>query len=337
MSNEDDSRSLEQRPVRDMQALLKFCLEATRREDAPNESSFEPMTEERRKWLEDALNAMTVNPIERVILCLTMIEEAEPDTEAGTEQQIRALSELQDWVEDIDIAGDLIKINGLRVIPKLLSSEVSEIRWRCLELLGNLVQNNPVAQAAVLSLKLLAPLLLMVETDPNPTVRVKALYAISCLIRSYAHALQQFMAHDGLSVLVKATTSDNDRLRVKATFLLSTICSSNPALRDALVARGTVEQLLHILKDEEHNPTHEHIMSALVNLTSNHAPAKERCLGVDFDLRTFLCQRIRFLEDKAPFQEEKEYAEKLLEILNTNQVSESSPPESNKPLALMPI
>ncbi|BFZ19877.1 hypothetical protein BsWGS_22916 [Bradybaena similaris] len=336
MSNED-GRSLEQRPVKDMKALLKFCMEATRREDAPSESTFTAMSEERKKWLEEAMNAMTVSPIERVNLCLTMIEEAEADTEVGTEQQIRALSELQDWVEDIDIAKDLIKVNGLRVVPKLISSEVSEIRWRCLELLGNLSQNNPVAQETLLSFKMLPPMLLLVETDSNPTVRVKALYAISCLVRSHTEALQQFMAHDGLSVLMKCITSDIERLRVKATFMLSSICSSNPALRDALVAKGTVEQLVQILKDEEHNATHEHIMSALVNLASGHAAAREKCLSVDLDLRSFLCQRIRFLEGKEPFQEEKEYAEKLLHILNTSPGHQPSSHDSDKHLSLMAV
>lgn len=59
---------------------------------------------------------------------------------------------------------------------------------------------------------------------------------------------------------------------------------------------------MQILKEEEHNPTHEHIMSALVNLASDHAAAREKCLSVDLDLRSFLCQRIRFLEGKEPFQ-----------------------------------
>lgn len=50
---------------------------------------------------------MTINPVDRMILCLKVIDEAEVDTESGNEQQIRAISELQDWVEDLDLAGGM--------------------------------------------------------------------------------------------------------------------------------------------------------------------------------------------------------------------------------------
>uniref|UniRef100_A0A0B6XZB5 Nucleotide exchange factor Fes1 domain-containing protein n=1 Tax=Arion vulgaris TaxID=1028688 RepID=A0A0B6XZB5_9EUPU len=337
MSNEDNRRPCEQRPFKDMKGLLKFCLEATRSEDAPSGTNFEPMSEERRRWLEEAMSEMTTNPVERMSFCLKMIEEAEVDTETGTEQQIRALSELQDWGEDMDIAGDLIKINGLRVVPKLLSSEVSEIRWRCLELMGNLSQNNPLAQTALITLKLLPPMLLLLETDPNPTVMVKALYAISCLVRNNAEALQHFIAHDGLSVLVKSLRSNDDRLRVKTTFMMSSICNSNPALKDNLVAKGVIEQLVQILKDEDHDATHEHIMDALVSIISGHAAAREKCLSAELDVRSFLCQRIKFLEGKEPFQEEKEHAEKLLNLLNTNMDEQPSSHVTNTNLSLIAL
>ena len=47
---------------------------------------------------------MSVSPVERMKICLSVIENAEIDTEEGTEKQEKALEELQDWVEDIDIA-----------------------------------------------------------------------------------------------------------------------------------------------------------------------------------------------------------------------------------------
>ena len=75
---------------------------------------------------------------------------------------------------------DFIKVNGMCIVPKLMSSDVSELRWRCLELLGTLAQNNPFVQNKLITLKLMPALLTLVDTDPNPTVRVKAMYAISC-------------------------------------------------------------------------------------------------------------------------------------------------------------
>ena len=47
---------------------------------------------------------MTVSPVERMSVCLQVIEAAEVDTAEGTEQTVKALEELQDWAEDMDTA-----------------------------------------------------------------------------------------------------------------------------------------------------------------------------------------------------------------------------------------
>ncbi|KAH9490359.1 Hsp70-binding protein 1 [Bulinus truncatus] len=324
------SEEMNPRIPKNLKGLLKFCMEATRVEDAPNSSTFEPMPEDRKMWLEEALSSMTVNPVERITHCVKVIEDAVADTEAGTEQMVNALSELQDWAEDLDIAGDFVKINGLRIVPKLLSSEVSELRWRCLELLGNLSQNNPTAQTALLTLKLLPVFLQMAENDPNPIVQTKALYAISCLVRNNPEAQIQLQAHDGLSVLVQALHSDEEKIRVKTTFMISSICSSNTVVKDKLVETGAVEQLVLLLKEEEHSPSHEHLLSALLIIVKDNTAAWNKCCSNELDVKTFLCQRIRFLEGKEQFKEEKEYAEQLLQILNSRPCDPSNTrPESS--------
>jgi len=177
-----DERNANPLPAKNVKGLLRFCLEATRGEDAQGTTILEPMSEERKKWLEEAFTQMSVSPVERMKICLSVIENAEIDTEEGTEKQEKALEELQDWVEDIDIAADFVKINGLRVVPGLLSSEVSRLRWGCLEVIAILSQNNMFGQAAVMKMKLLPVLLALADTDDHPTVRTKALYATSCKI-----------------------------------------------------------------------------------------------------------------------------------------------------------
>ena len=78
---------------------------------------------QRKKWLEDALTSMSVSPVERMLLCVKMIQEAEEDTEDGTEQQIKAVTELQDWGEDMDIANGWFcyKKNGYFELAHTLS------------------------------------------------------------------------------------------------------------------------------------------------------------------------------------------------------------------------
>lgn len=322
------------RQPKNLKGLLKFCMEATRSEDAPRSESAQPMSEDRKKWLHTAIEEMTVNPAKVMSDSLDKIEQAELDTEEGTEQQIEAVEQIQDWVDELDIAIDFIKINGLRVVPRLLSSEVSELRWRCLELLATVSQNNPYAQTAILSLKLLPAILLMIDSDPNPTVRVKSLYALSCLVRSNVEAQTKLKAHDGLSVLVRALGSEEEKVRTKATFLITALCGCESSFKDILLEKGAVEQLVLLLKTQDHSLAHEHLMSALLTLVTDHKAAQERCLKDDLDVRTFLTQRIQLLANSDEFMEEREYADKLLQILNSP--SQSSPPDQgNNDMRLM--
>lgn len=48
-----------ERPIRDMKALLKFCMQATQSEDAPTSSTCEPMPEEVSSILIDLENNIT--------------------------------------------------------------------------------------------------------------------------------------------------------------------------------------------------------------------------------------------------------------------------------------
>ncbi|XP_035828020.1 hsp70-binding protein 1 isoform X2 [Aplysia californica] len=256
----DGNEAPNPRPAKDLKGLLRFCMEATRREDAQGSEIIEPMTEDRKKWLEEAFIQMSVSPVERMSICVSVIENAEIDTEEGTEQQIKALDELQDWAEDVDIA-------------------------------GGLVRSNTEAQG-----------------------RLKAL--------------------DGLSVLVRALSSEEEKIRIKATFLISSMCGHDPSFKDALLEKGAVEQLVYLLKTEGHSMIHEHLMSALLAIVTNHKAAQERCLREDMDVRSFLCERLRLLSDKEEFQEEREHADKLLQVLNSPTETPSSSSE-NRSMSLM--
>ena len=59
---------------------------------------------QRKKWLTEALTNMSVSPVERMTLCLEVIEGSEVNTEEGTGAQVKALEELQQWAEEFDSA-----------------------------------------------------------------------------------------------------------------------------------------------------------------------------------------------------------------------------------------
>ena len=75
---------------------------------------------------------------------------------------------------------DFHKLGGYNFILQLLASEHPGLRWRSASLLATLVQNNPYCQSVAVQHKMMPMLLRTVDTDVNETVRIKALYAVSC-------------------------------------------------------------------------------------------------------------------------------------------------------------
>lgn len=315
MSDENNGHNQGSRPAKNIKGLLRFCMEATRGEDAPNTRIVEPMSEERKQWLENAFRHMTVSPVERMSVCLQVIEAAEVDTAEGTEQTVKALEELQDWAEDMDTAADFIKIGGLRVLPLLLSSEVSELRWRGLELLGTLVQNNPNTQAAVCKVQLLPALLALADLDHNPRVRVKALFSVSCLVRTNPAGQKSLLDSGGIAVLVRALNSEEEKARVKAAFLASALCIEDPSIKDVFVNCGAVEALARQLAAVGDDEEAQHLLACLHSLVDQHPAAWQHCQDPELHLTELLSDRLEKARGREECQEEREFADKLLQYL----------------------
>lgn len=76
---------------------------------------------------------------------------------------------------------DLMVLGGLELcVSRYLSHAQSGLRWRAAELIASSAQNMPQLQIHLLSIGTLPKLLQLTDSDPHPTVRVKALYAVSC-------------------------------------------------------------------------------------------------------------------------------------------------------------
>lgn len=60
---------------------------------------------------------------------------------------------------------------------------------------------------------------------------------------------------------------------------------------------GFVEQFVALLQ-REHDPTHEHLLAALLALSHGHQPSIEECRRSEFLLREFLDNRIEMIADR---------------------------------------
>jgi len=203
-----------------------------------------PLDEERRAFLSDALSNMrTADPVKSMRGHVQALQ-----SETISEEDAKfSLEELAIHAEDLDEANDLYLIGGLGVVSAYLKHPLSLLKWRACEVIANTTQNNEKVMNFVIDNDTLKVLLEMVDTSEDSTVRVKALYAISCLIRGYTDAQQKFALLEGYNVLIRALQSGIDKLQVKVLFLVRDICSTSPGQIEVYINMGIVEELIGIL------------------------------------------------------------------------------------------
>ncbi|KAK7098699.1 hsp70-binding protein 1-like [Littorina saxatilis] len=308
------------RPPKNLQGLLKFCVEQTKAEDAPEPSRFRELSPERKEWLKKALDEMTGDPVQEVknhIKTVGVYLGSKEPTEEARTNALKALELLFDWCESYDMANDFLKIGGFSILHELMTHSESEFRDHSFKLMSVLVQNNPVCQKAVVEDDLLPIMLQVLDSEHDPDVQFHAVQAISCLVRDslLEQAQQQFVANNGFGVLKKVLQTPGPSKRVtKVAFFLMVMCNKNPQYKDTVCEQGIVELLIQELK-QEHQQAHEQVMGALLCLAKDHPPTQCVLCKPEHNMKQFLQEKIQHLQGKDENQEEREYAQEVLDII----------------------
>ncbi|KTF82658.1 hypothetical protein cypCar_00047150 [Cyprinus carpio] len=170
-----------------------------------------------------------MDEVEQMKRCLEVLCRDECKERGSKEEGEEALEMLSELCENLDNARDLMKLGGLDLcMSRCLCHSEAGIRWRAAQLIASCAQNMPEVQFYLLNQGALLTLLQLTDHDANSTVRVKALYAVSCLVREQEAGLRDFLSHDGFSVLMRGMQSDNEKLRTKSAFLLLNLLTSHP-------------------------------------------------------------------------------------------------------------
>merc|ERR1712211_49156 len=174
------------RQPKDLQGLLKFCMEATANEDAPAvpgdpAARLAAMEPERRAWLEEALDKMSVDVVEQL----------------GNGIKVDGR-----WCRPGDQGGGVGLLGGLAGRDRHgVQPPHASLRSGGAHLVGEIGQNNPYCQQRFLEEGFLQKLLDQLDKDTDPHCQVKALYAVSCLVRESKEGLAKLAELDGWSVL----------------------------------------------------------------------------------------------------------------------------------------
>lgn len=282
----------------------------------------EPMSEERRQWLQEAMSAAfrgQREEVEQMKNCLRVLSQpttpSAGEAELAADQQERegALELLADLCENMDNAADFCQLSGMHLlVGRYLEAGPAGLRWRAAQLIGTCSQNVAAIQEQVLGLGALRKLLRLLDRDPCDAVRVKALFAISCLVREQEAGLLQFLRLDGFSVLMRAMQQQVQKLKVKSAFLLQNLLVGHPEHKGTLCSMGMVQQLVALVRTE-HSPFHEHVLGALCSLVTDFPQGVRECREPELGLEELLRHRCQLLQQHEEYQEELEFCEKLLQ------------------------
>lgn len=294
-----------------MKGLLKFCLEATKGEDAPDisdpEAVLQSMEADKRKWLEEALSSMAVDVVEQLSNAIKILNSDSADLDEKEE----VLDCLEDWICNIDMAVNFHKIGGFSSLLRCLQCPHPSLRSGASHLIAEISQNNPYCQEKFLADGFLQLLLTQLDEDEEEHCQVKALYALSCIARDDPACLEKISQLDGWSVLLRAIQKDSVKLRTKAGFFIRSAAMVCQKVTQQMVEMGLVIQLVFILQ-QKFESYHEHIISALSSLITRSPVAREEALAENLNLETLLISRLEVLGGN---EEHMEYSEQCRGIL----------------------
>ncbi|KAI9392417.1 hypothetical protein POPTR_006G088000v4 [Populus trichocarpa] len=282
-------------------------------------SSNRNLSEEDRRWFMEAMQSKSVDVVKRMkeITLVMQTPEQVLESQGVTPADIEdLLDELQEHVEAIDMANDLHSIGGLVPLLGYLKNTHANVRAKAAEVVTTIVQNNPRSQQLVMEANGFEPLLSNFTSDPDVTVRTKALGAISSLIRHNKPGIAAFRLGNGFAALRDALGSGNVRFQRKALNLIHYLLHENSSDGSIVSDLGFPRIMLHLASSEDAE-VREAALRGLLELARNKIDGNTGRLCEDDEiLKQVLEERVNGIslmspEDLGAAREERQLVDSL--------------------------
>jgi hypothetical protein len=181
------------------------------------------------------------------------------DEKKSEDERVNALDNLEMFIEHIDNANDLAKMQMWKPLHDLLTSpsSTSLIKTQTLWVIGTAVQNNPSAQHAYLEFEPMPTILSLLQPDnTSPQTRSKALYTLSGLLRHNAAAMASLGAANGWDVLKSALADSDIKVRRRTAFLINALLLPTHTSTDSSSTTQSVSTPSHALHTSTSPPLH---------------------------------------------------------------------------------
>ena len=237
------------------------------------------MDEERKQWVKEAISKSLEDDESNRIVLLTNLFLTYKPSETYIDEKLEELQNLYEEMNYLNEGFDIAKIfnsqGGMKHNLEFLEcSPHDDLKTEAANLIGNSTHNNPVVQMTLLENNALELLVTIVKTSKSEQLVTKCLYALSTLVGGNKFA-EKKICDLGDSVFFTALMGHtNEKIRVKATFLLTKLITSDNILpRNKLVTAELIKKTLEFIK--EHNQSwHGHLFNLLIPCLSNTKPSK---------------------------------------------------------------
>ncbi|KAG0348455.1 hsp70 nucleotide exchange factor fes1 [Podila humilis] len=272
--------------------LLKWSIlnQATQSEDASAAGATAKPLEKLDPGLIDAILGKSES--QQMMEALAVIK----SSQATDDEKDLAWEDFEMLIQQIDNAMNIENMKMWPPILEELKNPKAKFREQAAWVCGTATQNNPKAQQAFMNEKGLNAVIDLLS-DPEASVRAKAIYAISGAVKHFESALREFKALDGYKTLVSLLNNDHDvPLLRKTIFLLNTLLVQDPTSSAQLAELNLVGALNHVLSN--HMDDEDIVEKSLVTLKTYFNVAE----SVDKESKDLIIPRIA--EAKAKYSAE---------------------------------
>ncbi|XP_029439562.1 nucleotide exchange factor SIL1 isoform X1 [Rhinatrema bivittatum] len=182
-------------------ALAKFkegVTESTEEEKAKLEGikqKFRPIDELKKEFEE--LNMQ----IETDFEIMTKLISKFNSSNSSLDEKAAALNDLEYYVHQVDNAQNMLCVGGLQLVINELNGTEAVLKELSAFVLGSALSSNPKVQVEAIEGGALQKLLMILGTEQPLSLKKKALFALSSMLRHFPYAQQQFLKHGGLQIL----------------------------------------------------------------------------------------------------------------------------------------
>ncbi|KAH3903105.1 related to Hsp70 nucleotide exchange factor FES1 [Saccharomycodes ludwigii] len=211
-------------------------------------------------------------PSEPELMKHAMAVISNPD--ATVDNKLIAFENFEMLIENLDNANLMKNLKLWEPLIKVLDDKDDELRACALSTIGSAVQNNQTTQNDFMSYEtgLIKIMDLAKDNKEQPSsVRIKAFFAITCLVRHNVEILNKFISLKGINLTADALneTPENPKLKLRALSLVSAMLATATVNEEFVSELRCQNILAACIRSLTPNETNIYVLDRILNILAH--------------------------------------------------------------------